>query len=164
MAAGSTLYVSRQLGNPSPGCVEDGNASLQSHGGRLTFAFILFVIACIIAYLVDCPRYSPISDQALKAADFGEGARDERLHLYLVCVAVEDDGEAEGAHRNQACRPLRKVRERDAFWWKCDTIAGSWKGGGAYRMAELASEAACGSQKLDPSEDRGFDVRPCCQD
>jgi len=32
----------------------------------------------------------------LKVAGFGEGARDERLHLYLVCVAVEGDGEAEG--------------------------------------------------------------------
>jgi hypothetical protein len=46
------------------------------------------------------------------------------------------------AHRNQAYRPLRKVRRRDAFWWTCDTIAGSWKGDGPYRMAELASEAA----------------------
>jgi hypothetical protein len=31
----------------------------------------------------------------LKVAGFGEGARDERLHLYLVCVAVEDDGKAD---------------------------------------------------------------------
>ena len=28
----------------------------------------------------------------MKVAGFGEGARDERLHLYLVCVAVEDNG------------------------------------------------------------------------
>jgi len=47
----------------------------------------------------------------LKVAGFGEGARDERLHAYLVCVAVECDAESEGVEDAAAGLGIG-VRER----------------------------------------------------
>jgi hypothetical protein len=42
-----------------------------------------------------CPRYGLISDQALKVAGFCEGARNERLHVYLSRVLIDCDREPE---------------------------------------------------------------------
>ena len=67
------------------------------------------------------PPLWPISDQALKVAGFGEGARDERLHVYLA--SAMSGAAAEFAAPALACfRCDAACRQNVVGGWSCGEV------------------------------------------